>query len=119
MCCAIIHGARGDKERAREMSTTPLSVVRSARRIMRQGHVARPWLTPMRCTDSAPYRDQGHLGGHTREEKRHNRFKIRAMQCPPADPIFASHYGLATTGCSSEAIDMTTYERNRERADSR
>jgi len=88
--CAIIHGARGDTERAREKFTTPLSAVRSARRLMREGHGGCPRLTPTSCTDAAPHCEQGHPGGRTREEKRLNRFKIRAMRCPYADPLFAS-----------------------------
>jgi len=65
-----MHGARGDTERTHEKFTIPLFVVRSARRIMREGHGGCPRLPPRRCTDAAPHREQGHPGGRTREEKR-------------------------------------------------
>src|SRR5215467_8110520 len=86
----LMHGARGDTERAREKFTIPLSAVRSARHIMQKEHNGYPRLTPRRCTDAAPHREQGHPGGYIREEKRRNRFNIRAMRGPPADPLFAS-----------------------------
>jgi len=68
----------------------PLSTVRSARRIMREGHGGRPRRTPWRGIGAAPQREQGHPSGRIREEKGPKRFKIRAMRCPPADPLFAS-----------------------------
>src|SRR5262245_23365093 len=43
--------------------------MRSARRIMQEGHGRRPRLTPWRCTDTAPPCEQGHPSGCTREEK--------------------------------------------------
>src|SRR6266566_6140568 len=43
---------------------------------MRECHCRRPWLTPRRCTDQAPHRDQGELGGRTRKEKRPKRFTV-------------------------------------------
>src|SRR5262245_54898579 len=90
MRCAIIHGTRGDTERARGTFTIPLSTVRSARRIMREGHGGRPRLTPWRCTDAAAHCEQGHPNGRTREEKGPNAFKIRVIGYPPADLLFAS-----------------------------
>src|SRR6516225_539285 len=98
MCCAIIHDARGDTARAREKFTTPLFAVRLARRIMREGHGGCPRLTPMNCTDAAPHREQGHPRGRTRKGKRLHRFKIRAMRCPPADPLSPPGPGLVAMG---------------------
>ena len=52
-----IHGARGDTKRAHGTFTIPLSTVRAARRLMREGHGGRPRLTPWRGTDAAPHRE--------------------------------------------------------------
>ena len=49
-----------------------------------------PRLLPRRGAAQALHRDEGHLGSRTWEEKGSNRFKIRAMRCLPANPIFAS-----------------------------
>src|SRR5215510_11969421 len=69
---------------------------------------------PSSCTAQAPRREQGHLGGCTREEKRPQRFPGLVMRYPRI--LFAPPgHGLATTGCSSEAIDMTASSWNRER----
>ena len=107
--CAGMHGVHGAPERARGMSTTPPSAVRSARRT-RAGVSQRA---------STADREQGHPGGCTREEKRPQRITCLVMRCSPVSPIFASLQWLLHTGCSLEAIDMTVHERNHERGDSR
>jgi hypothetical protein len=90
MRCAIMHGTRGDTERARGTCTIPLSIVRSARRRMREGYGGRPRLPPRRGTDAAPLCEQGHPSGRPWEEKGPKRFNIRAIRYPPADSLFAS-----------------------------
>src|SRR5262245_55226718 len=114
MRCAVMHGAHGDTNRARGTSTTPPSAVRSAHRApagaSRQVSTADPealhrsGTTPRAGTPRWP-----HTGGETP-----HRFIFLVMRCPPL--LFSPPgHGLATTGCSSEVIDMTAYQRNRER----
>src|SRR5215470_13619877 len=94
----LIHGARGDTERAREKFTIPLSAVRSARRIMREGHGGCPRLTPRRCTDAAPHREQGHprwpyTGGETTQSLQYPCDAMSARRSSFRLPTMASLLG--------------------------
>src|SRR6266571_8620795 len=86
---------------------------------MRERHCRRPGLTPRSCTDQAPSRDQGQLGGAHGRRNDPIASPFHGMRCPPASPLFASWPWLLHTGCSLEAIDMTIHERNHERGYSR
>src|SRR4030095_5612238 len=117
--CAIIHGARGGTERARETSTTPPSATRSPVAPRRERHCRRPRLPPRRCTEQAPSRDLGHPGGAHGRRNDPIASPCHGMRCPPVSPLFASWPWLLHTGCSLEALDMTVHERNHERGYSR
>ena len=104
---AIIHSTRGDTERTRGTFIIPLSTVRSARRIMREGHGGRPRLPP--CV--APMRrhtasKDTSVAAHGRRKapiaSKSVRYDIRPsiLFSPPSHGLVAMRY-------SSEAIDMT------------
>src|SRR5262245_32826925 len=91
-----MHGARSNPERAREKYTTLLSTVRSARRIMREGHGGRPRLPPEAWHRSGTTPRAGtprwpHTGGETPQAPRMPRdtrlarlssFRLLAMASP-------------------------------------
>ena len=79
---------------------------------LRERPCRRPRLPPRRCTDQAPYRDQGHPGGAHGRRNDPITSQCLVMRCPPVSPLFASWPWLLHTGCSLEALDMTVHERN-------
>src|SRR5215470_3115596 len=98
--------ARGDTERAYEKFTTPLSAMRLARRIMREGHCGCPRLTQRSYTDAAPHREQGPpVAVHGRSN---DSIASKSVQCDVRPPILFSPpgHGLVARGYSSEAIDI-------------
>ena len=76
---------------------------------MRERPCRRPRLTPRRCTDQAPYRDQGHPGGAHGRRNDPIASPFHEMRCPPVSPLFASWPWPRHTGCSLEALDMTIH----------
>src|SRR5207247_4738916 len=78
----------------------------------RERHCRGPRLPPRSCTDQAPSRDQGHLGGAHGRRNDPIASPCHGMGCPPVSPLFASWQWLLHTGCSLETIDMTVQMRN-------
>jgi hypothetical protein len=72
-------------------------------------------MTPRRCTDQVPYREQGHPGDAHR--RRNAPSPDHAMGCNARPPrlFLPPGHGLITTRCSSEPIAMIACERNHER----
>src|SRR5262249_7619189 len=85
-----MRGARGDPERARETSITPPSAARAARYAQAGASLQLSTAAPEAWHRSAPHREQGHLGGSTREEQRLHRFTCLVLRGPPTSPLFAS-----------------------------
>src|SRR5262249_24413811 len=104
--CAIIHGARGDPERARDTYTTPPSAARSARSAHAGASLKTSTAAPRRGTDQAPSHDQRHPGGAHGRRNALIASPCHGMRYPPVQPLFASWLRLLHTGCSLEAIDM-------------
>jgi hypothetical protein len=108
--CAIMHGARGDTARACGTSTTPPSPARSARRT--------PTVVSWRASTADP-RGGAPLRHHTTSRDipglQTGGATTPSLHMPrDARPARLSYFsppghGLATTRCSSEAIDMTAY----------
>jgi hypothetical protein len=103
--CALIRGARGDPERAREASTTPPS----AARLARCAHVGASLQTS--TADPGELHRSGTLSrsGTTRWRTDPIASQFHAMRCLPVSPIFASWPWLLYTGGSLEALDITVH----------
>src|SRR6266699_3802553 len=81
--CAVIRGARGDTERARDTSTTPPSTVRSARCAYAGASLQTSTADPEAWHRSGTLSRSGTPRWRTREEKRPNRLTI------PRDALLA------------------------------
>src|SRR5215831_17285013 len=103
-----MHGARNDTERARGTSTTPPSAAHAARRthVGRSRRVSTSDPEELHCSGTTPRAGTPqwpHTGGETTQALHIPR---DAMPGPPILFLPPGH-GLATPGCSSEAIGMT------------
>src|SRR5712691_4836993 len=76
---------------------------------LRECHCRRSRLTPRRCTDQVPSRNQGHPGGAHERRNDPIASQFHVMRCPPVSPLFASWPWLLHTGCSLQVIDMTVF----------
>jgi hypothetical protein len=86
--CAIIHGALGDTERARETSTTPPSAARSAR-CAHVGASLRPWTAaPEKLHRSGTLSRSRTPRWRTREKKRPHRLTIPRDALPTRPSSF-------------------------------
>jgi hypothetical protein len=107
------------QRRTRETSTTPPSAARSAVAPVRERHCKSPRLTPEALHRSGTLSRSGHPGGAYGRSNDPSASPFHGMRCPPVPPLFASWPWLLHTECSLEALDMTVYERNHERGDSK
>jgi hypothetical protein len=112
MRCAIIHGARGDTEQARETFTTPPSAARSARCAHAGASLQRSTAAPEALHCSGPRARSGTTRWRTREEQQPHRltmprdalptrlasFCLLAMASPPRDTRRNSLISQQTSG---------------------
>src|SRR5207244_6591730 len=107
--CAIMHGARGDTERARETSTTPPSATRSARGAQAGASLQTSTAAPEEVHRSGPLSRSRTPGGAHGRRNDPIASPCHGMRCPPGHPLFASWPWLLHTECSLEAIDMPVH----------
>jgi hypothetical protein len=86
--CAVMHGARGDTEKARGPSTTPPSAVRAARCTPVGVSLQTSTAAPEAWHRSGPLSRSGTPRGRTREKKRPNRLTIPRDALPTRPSYF-------------------------------